>query len=99
MRELTFETSEHFKNSFVGEATKYSLEATDSIEEAFREGQKEAKLFQIAIDDVGYTFQVVVTKKEWVTVLEAAFERFQEAEMVDRTIDTWTLIRDIKEAG
>jgi len=99
MRELTFESSEDFRNSFVGEAIKYSLEATDSIEEAFREGQKEAKLFQIAIEDVDYTFQIVVPKKDWLTVLEAAFERFQEADMVDRTIDTWTLIRDIKEGS
>ena len=99
MRELTFKTSGDFQNSFVGEAIKYSLEATDSIEEAFREDQKEAKLFQIAIEDVDYTFQIVVPKKHWLTVLETAFERFQEADMVDRSIDTWTLIRDIKEAG
>jgi len=78
MRELTFESSEDFRNSFIGEAIKYSLEATDSIEEAFREGKKEAKLFQIAIEDVDYTFQIVVPKKDWLTVLKQPSKDFKK---------------------
>ena len=99
MRELTFNSSEEFKNSFVNETIQYSEVAVDNIQEAFKEGRKEAKLFYIEIEDVNYTFQIVVPKKDWLFVLEAAFERFQEANMVDRTIDTWTLIRDIKEGS
>jgi len=99
MRELTFNSSEEFKNSFVNETIQYSEVAVDNIQEAFKEGHKEAKLFYIEIEDVNYTFQIVVPKKDWLFVLEAAFERFQEANMVDRTIDTWTLIRDIKEGS
>ena len=96
MRELTFETSEDFKNSFTGGSTKYSEHAVDVIEEAYHNNFKEAKLFKIEIENIDYTFEIVVPKKDWVTVLEAAFEKFQEAELVDRTIDTWSLLREIK---
>lgn len=99
MRELTFKSSESFRNAFVKNSLRYSEEAVDRIEDAFGANKKEAKLFRIEIEDVDYTFEIVIPKKDWLDVLHMAFERFQEANMVDRTIDTWTLIRDLKEVN
>jgi hypothetical protein len=54
-------------------------------------------LFEICIEGLENSFEISLPIKEWTTALENCLKHYQEWEMADEAIDTYLLIKSIKE--
>jgi hypothetical protein len=78
-----------------------SVEMTDaikqSIQEAYDAKKKTALLFEIQIEGVESAFEISITKKEWIIALENCLKHYEEWEHSDDAIDTFLLIKSLKD--
>ena len=49
------------------------------------------------MDGMDTTFEISLTSKEWITALENCLKHYSEWEMGDEAIDTYLLIKELKE--
>ena len=78
-----------------------SVEMTDAIKESIQEAydgkKKTALLFEIQIEGVESAFEISITKKEWIIALENCLKHYEEWEHSDDAIDTFLLIKTLKD--
>jgi hypothetical protein len=75
----------------------WKLKLIKKIINYFNNKKKTALLFEIELDGMDTSFEISVTSKEWVTALENCLKHFEEWEMGDDAIDTYLLIKQLKQ--
>lgn len=96
MNQLHFKTLEEFKNypsENRGEISKYIL---DGIAAAIEKGKSSAFIFLIFVEEDNFSYEVTLPKANWISALTLCMEHFQK-EDVDSSIDTWSILKKLKE--
>jgi hypothetical protein len=97
MRKLQIESLEELERIFREKSVDMTNNIRDSIQEAITKKKKTALLFEIEMDGMDTIFEISLTSKEWITALENCLKHYEEWEMGDEAIDTYLLIKEIKE--
>ena len=97
MRKLQIESLEELESIFRKKTLDMTTNIRDSIQEAINKKKKTALLFEIEMDGMDTSFEISLTSKEWITALENCLKHYEEWEMGDEAIDTYLLIKELKE--
>jgi hypothetical protein len=97
MRKLQIESLEELEGIFREKSVDMTNNIREGIEEAMKNKKKTALLFEIELDGMDTTFEISLTSKEWITALENCLKHYNEWEMADEAIDTYLLIKELKE--
>ena len=97
MRKLQIESLEELEGIFREKSVDMTNNIREGIEEAMKNRKKTALLFEIELDGMDTTFEISLTSKEWITALENCLKHYSEWEMGDEAIDTYLLIKELKE--
>ena len=97
MRKLQIESLEELEQIFREKSVDMTNNIKEGIEEAIKNKKKTALLFEIEIEGVDSAFEISLTSKEWITALENCLKHYGEWEMSDEAIDTYLLIKELKE--
>jgi hypothetical protein len=97
MRKLQIESLEELEGIFREKSVDMTNNIREGIEEAMKNKKKTALLFEIELDGMDTTFEISLTSKEWITALENCLKHYSEWEMGDEAIDTYLLIKELKE--
>lgn len=97
MRKLQIESLQELEQIFREKSVDMTNNIKEGIEEAMKNKKKTALLFEIEIEGVDNAFEISLTSKEWVTALENCLKHYGEWEMSDEAIDTYLLIKELKE--
>ena len=97
MRKLQIESLKELEGIFREKSVDMTNNIREGIEEAMKNKKKTALLFEIELDRMDTTFEISLTSKEWITALENCLKHYSEWEMGDEAIDTYLLIKELKE--
>lgn len=97
MRKLQIESLEELEGIFREKSVDMTNNIREGIEEAMKNKKRTALLFEIEMDGMDTTFEISLTSKEWITALENCLKHYSEWEMGDEAIDTYLLIKELKE--
>ena len=97
MRKLQIESLEELEGIFREKSVDMTNNIREGIEEAMKNKKKTAILFEIEMDGMDTSFEISLTSKEWITALENCLKHYSEWEMGDEAIDTYLLIKELKE--
>jgi hypothetical protein len=97
MRKLQIESLEELEGIFREKSVDMTNNIREGIEEAMKNKKRTALLFEIELDGMDTTFEISLTSKEWITALENCLKHYSEWEMGDEAIDTYLLIKELKE--
>jgi hypothetical protein len=97
MRKLQIESLQELEQIFKEKSVDMTNNIREGIEEAMKSGRKTALLFEIEVDGMDTSFEISLTSKEWIIALENCLKHYGEWEMGDEAIDTYLLIKELKE--
>lgn len=97
MRKLQIESLDELENIFREKSVDMTNNIKEGIEEAMSKKKKTALLFEIEMEGMDTCFEISLTSKEWVTALENCLRHYEEWEMGDDAIDTYLLIKQLKQ--
>ena len=97
MRKLEIESLEELESIFRERSVDMTNNIREGIEEAMKAKKKTAILFEICMDGMETSFEISLSKREWITALENCLKHYSEWEMGDEAIDTYLLIKELKE--
>ena len=97
MRKLQIEDLQELEAIFRERSVDMTNNIREGIQEAFDNKKKTAMLFEICIEGLENSFEISLPIKEWATALENCLKHYQEWEMADEAIDTYLLIKQLKE--
>lgn len=97
MRRLQIESLQELEEIFREKSVDMTNTIKEGIEEAMKNRKKTALLFEIQIEGLENIFEISLTSKEWITALENCLKHYGEWEMSDEAIDTYLLIKELKE--
>jgi hypothetical protein len=97
MKKLQIESIAELETIFKEKSVDMTTNIKNSIQEAFTKKKKTAILFEIEVDGMDTSFEISITVKEWIVALENCLKHFEEWEMGDDAIDTYLLIKELKE--
>jgi hypothetical protein len=97
MRKLQIESLEELEAIFRERSVDMTNNIREGIQEAIAKKKKTAILFEIEVDGLDTAFEISLTSKEWITALENCLKHYGEWEMGDEAIDTYLLIKELKE--
>jgi len=97
MRKLQVESLEQLERIFREKSVDMTNNIREGIEEAMSKNKKTANLFQIEMDGIDTSFEISLTSKEWIIALENCLKHYGEWEMGDEAIDTYLLIKQLKQ--
>lgn len=97
MRKLQIESLQELEQIFREKSVDMTNNIKEGIEEAMKNKKKTALLFEIEVEGLDTAFEISLTSKEWVTALENCLRHYEEWEMSDEAIDTYLLIKELKE--
>ena len=97
MKKLQIESIAELETIFKEKSVDMTTNIKNSIQEAFTTKKKTAILFEIEVDGMDTSFEISITVKEWIVALENCLRHFEEWEMGDDAIDTYLLIKELKE--
>lgn len=97
MRKLQIESLDELENIFREKSVDMTNNIKEGIEEAMSKKKKTALLFEIEMEGMDTCFEISLTSKEWVTALENCLRHYEEWEMGDEAIDTYLLIKQLKQ--
>jgi hypothetical protein len=96
MRKLEIESLEELEAIFRERSVDMTNNIREGIEEAMKAKKKTAILFEIFMEGMDTSFEISLSKKEWIIALENCLKHYQEWEMADDAIDTYLLIKELK---
>lgn len=96
MKKLAFESTEEFNEYFQGKSPELTNTIVQAIRTAMNSGKRTAQLFEISFEGIDTTFEISLTKGQWVVALENCLTHYEEWSMGDDAIDTYLLIKDVK---
>jgi hypothetical protein len=97
MRKLQIDSIDELEAIFREKTVDMTNNIKESIQEAYEAKKKTAILFEIEAEGMDTTFEISITTKEWLTALENCLKHYEEWEMADDAIDTYLLIKELKE--
>ena len=97
MRKLQIESLDELEGIFREKSVDMTNNIKEGIEEAMKSKKKTALLFEIELEGMDTSFEISLTSKEWVTALENCLKHYGEWEMSDEAIDTYLLIKELKD--
>ena len=97
MRRIQIESLQELEQIFREKSVDMTNNIREGIEEAMKNKKKTALLFEIAMDGMDNVFEISLTSKEWIIALENCLKHYSEWEMGDEAIDTYLLIKELKE--
>ena len=97
MKQLHFETTYEFAEFFKEKSPEMTQAIVHSIGDAITAGKKVAQMFEITMEGSDSVFEISLPKKEWITALENCLKHYQEWDMADDAIDTYLLIKQVKQ--
>lgn len=97
MRKLQIESLEELEGIFREKSVDMTNNIREGIQEAIKNKKKTALLFEIELNGMDTSFEISLTSKEWITALENCLKHYGEWEMSDEAIDTYLLIKELKE--
>jgi len=96
MKKLELHSLAEFDAIFKEKSVEITKSIQQDIQEALRSGSKSASLFEIEIEELGTVLEVSLPKHQWTIALGNCLEHFREWNMVDDEIDTYLLIKELK---
>ena len=96
MRKLQIESLEELEGIFREKSVDMTNNIREGIEEAMKAKKKTAILFEIFMEGMDTSFEISLSKKEWIIALENCLKHYSEWEMGDEAIDTYLLIKELK---
>ena len=97
MRKLQLESLDQLNDIFKEKSVDMTNNIRESIQEAFNAKKKTALLFEIEFEGMDTNFEISITTKEWVTALENCLKHYGEWDMGDDAIDTYLLLKQLKQ--
>lgn len=97
MRKLQVESLDELENIFREKSVDMTNNIKEGIEDAMSRKKKTALLFEIEMEGMDTAFEIALTSKEWITALENCLRHYEEWEMGDEAIDTYLLIKQLKQ--
>jgi hypothetical protein len=97
MRKLQLESLDQLNDIFKDKSVDMTNNIRESIQEAFNAKKKTALLFEIEFEGMDTNFEISITTKEWVTALENCLRHYEEWDMGDDAIDTYLLLKQLKQ--
>ena len=97
MRRLQIESLQELEEIFREKSVNMTNNIKEGIEEAMKNKKKTALLFEIQVEGLENIFEISLTSKEWIIALENCLKHYGEWEMSDEAIDTYLLIKELKE--
>ena len=97
MKRLEIETVAELENIFRERSVEMTTNIRDSIQEALNKKKKTALIFEIGVEGLDANFEISLTHKEWISALENCLRHFEEWEMGDEAIDTYLVLKELKE--
>ena len=97
MRKLQIESLDQLNDIFKEKSVDMTNNIRESIQEAFNAKKKTALLFEIEFEGMDTNFEISITAKEWVTALENCLRHYGEWDMGDDAIDTYLLLKQLKQ--
>lgn len=97
MRRLQIESLQELEEIFREKSVDMTNNIKEGIEEAMKNKKKTALLFEIQVEGLENIFEISLTSKEWIIALENCLKHYGEWEMSDEAIDTYLLIKELKE--
>lgn len=97
MLTLQIEDLEELRTIFREKSVNMTTSIRGSIQEAFEKKKKTAALFEIHVRDSEESFEISLPVTEWFPALENCLKHYQEWKMADEAIDTYLLIKELKE--
>lgn len=98
MRKLQIDSIDELEAIFREKTVDMTNNIRESIQEAHKGKKKTAILFEIEAEGMDTSFEISITTKEWLTALENCLKHYEEWEMADDAIDTYLLIKELKES-
>lgn len=97
MKKLEIESLDELETMFREKSVEMTDNIKNSIQEAFTAKRKVAQLFEIQMEGVDGSFEISLSKKEWIIALENCLRHYEEWEHSDDAIDTFLLIKNLKD--
>lgn len=97
MKRFTFDEVTEFNDFFSGNNTEVTDAIVKGIREAIADKRKVADVFELGFTEEDNFFEVSLPQSEWPTALGACMNKYEEAERYDDAIDTYTLLKQVKE--
>jgi hypothetical protein len=97
MKKLHIESLDELEAMFREKTVEMTDAIKESIQEAYDAKKRTALLFEIQIEGVESAFEISITKKEWIIALENCLKHYEEWEHSDDAIDTFLLIKTLKD--
>lgn len=97
MRRIQIESLQELEEIFREKSVDMTNNIKEGIEEAMKNRKKTALLFEIQMEGLDNVFEISLTFKEWIIALENCLKHYEEWEMSDEAIDTYLLIKELKE--
>jgi len=96
MKKIELTSVEDIKNIFSTESVEFTNSIRESLQEAIDSKKKSVCLFEIYIEGFDSVFEIILTKKEYITALENCLKLYEKWEMGDEALDTYLLIKQLK---
>jgi hypothetical protein len=96
MKKIELTSVEDINNIFSTESVEFTNSIRESLQEAIDSKKKSVCLFEIYIEGFDSVFEIILTKKEYITALENCLKLYEKWEMGDEALDTYLLIKQLK---
>ncbi len=97
-RKLHYRNQEEFAQAFKKNSNDITDLMVEGISESYKNKKRSAQLFTISFEDEDeYSFEVSLPSNQWVLALEQCLKNYESWEMSDEIIDTYLLIKEVKE--
>lgn len=97
MKKLEIESLGELETMFREKTIEMTDNIKNSIQEAVTAKKRVALLFEIQMEGVEGSFEISLPKKEWIIALENCLRHYEEWEHSDDAIDTFLLIKNLKD--
>lgn len=97
MKRLLVEGLNEFSDMFREKDVEMTTSIRDSIQEALDQNKRTANLFEVEFEGVETIIEISLPKSQWKIALENCLKHFHEWEMSDDEIDTFLLLKKLKE--
>lgn len=97
MKRIKVDSVEHFAELFKVKTVEMTDAIKESIQEAISQKKRTANLFEVEIEGIDTVMGITLSKRQWIDALETCLKHYEEWEHSDDAIDTYLLIKQLKD--
>lgn len=94
---LNFESLIEFQKYLELNQEKNNTRIVQAIEDALENKSEIATIFEVEIESLEYLIEISLERGKWEEALETVLKQYTEKEDTDKAIDTWLLLKKVKE--